>query len=43
MDDIIKFIIDEMINGTTLICLNKITRASDFITEASVLSGIFAN
>ena len=43
MDDITKAMIKERNEGTTLICLDEITRASDFITEASVLSGIFAN
>ena len=42
MDDITKAMIKERNEGTTLICLDEITRASDFITEASVLPDIFA-
>lgn len=42
MDNIEKVLVEENNKGTTLICLDEITRASDFITEASILPDIFA-
>lgn len=41
-DDIKKIIIQEKQKGTTFLCLDEITKADDFLTNASVLPDIFA-
>ena len=42
MEDVERALFTEQENGTTLVCLDEITKAKDFITSSSVLPDIFA-
>lgn len=42
MDDVRDIIVKEREKGTTLICLDELTKAEDFITNSAVLPDIFA-
>lgn len=42
MDDVNRMIIAEQEKGTSIICIDEITKAKDFITNSSVLADVFA-